>query len=116
MLLVCPGAPLADKFRAGEFEIVVAECSADSGDVARRIGRCLGESSPFYTYALPYRVNGKYYNIRDEHRRLSPVFSDASGDEQSQLDEPESWRPARAGAVGGRERAVADVRYVAGLE
>jgi hypothetical protein len=43
--------------------------------------RVASTSSPFFNYRLPYRVGHTYHYIRDEHRPMSPLFSDASGDE-----------------------------------
>jgi Protein of unknown function (DUF1559) len=87
-LLVCPGAPLADKVRSRQFVMRIpssAELSAMSPAelaVARR------NMSPFYAYRFPYRHGQKYHHIRHNHRSRLPVFSDTSGSEQEGLMSP----------------------------
>lgn len=87
-LLVCPGAPLADKVRDKTFKIVLPN-AAEIGDMSPdQLAYVAAHASPFYAYAMPYRDNGKYYKIRDEHRRMAPVFSDTSGDERTNSMSP----------------------------
>ncbi len=88
ILLVCPGAPLADKIRSGEFTIRLPNAEEIRAMTPVQLAHVTSTSSPFYNYRLPYRVGGHYCNIRDEHRNLSPVLSDASGGEPGDLTSP----------------------------
>ncbi len=90
--LVCPGAPLADKVRAGTFEIVLPNAAQIRAMSPHELANVSAKASPFYAYALPYRVNGKYYKIRDDRRRMSPVISDTSGDDQANSMSPNHGR------------------------
>jgi hypothetical protein len=81
-LLVCPGAPLADKFRSGELKIQLPSAEAIRVMSHAEKARVASTSSPFFNYRLPYRVGHTYHFIRNEHQPMSPLFSDASGDEQ----------------------------------
>jgi hypothetical protein len=82
-LLLCPGAPLADRFRSGELVLRLPNAERIGAMTPGQLVRATAVSSPFYNYRFPYRVGKKYYDIRDEHRSLSPVFADASGDDES---------------------------------
>jgi prepilin-type processing-associated H-X9-DG protein len=77
-LLVCPGAPLADKVRAGTFAIPLPSAIEIRAMSPKQLECAASKASPFYAYALPYRVDGKYCKIRNDHRQLSPVISDAA--------------------------------------
>lgn len=82
-LLVCPGAPRADEFRQGTFKIYLPNSVALQKMTPQQENGFAAQASPFYAYALPYRANGKYHKIRNTHRAMSPVLSDASGSEQT---------------------------------
>jgi hypothetical protein len=81
VLLVCPGAPLADKIRSGEWTINLPNAASLRAMTARQLFEVTAGMSPFYSYRFPYRIGREYYYIRDERRPLSPVFSDTSSDE-----------------------------------
>jgi hypothetical protein len=82
ILLICPGAPQADKFRAGQV-LPLPNAEQIRAMTPDQLVRVTAVSSPFYNYRFPYRVGAKYYDIRDEHRSLSPVIADASGDDEN---------------------------------
>jgi hypothetical protein len=78
-LLVCPGAP-----RARGFTIVLPSAAAIRAMSSAQLAHEAAKASPFYNYRLPYRIGGNYfYNIRNDQKTMSPVFSDASGDDQT---------------------------------
>ncbi len=83
ILLVCPGAPLADKFRSGELVLRLPNAEEIRAMKPGQLVRVTAVSSPFYNYRFPYRIGREYRDIRDEHRTLSPVLADASGDDES---------------------------------
>jgi hypothetical protein len=80
-LLKCPGAPLADKFRRDKLKLNLPKAEEIRSMPTAQLVSVTARSSPFYNYRFPYRVGQTYYNIRDEHRSLSPVLADASGDD-----------------------------------
>jgi hypothetical protein len=83
-LLKCPGAP-----RARGFTIVLPSSVAIRAMSSAQLAHEAAKASPFYNYRLPYRINGNYYyNIRTDHRTMSPVFADASGDEHTDSMSP----------------------------
>jgi prepilin-type processing-associated H-X9-DG protein len=84
ILLVCPGAPKTDKVRV----IPLPNAEEIRKMSAGQLMRITADASPFYNYRFPYRVGNKYYNIRDEHRSLSPVFADAPGGEDGEPMSP----------------------------
>jgi hypothetical protein len=78
ILLVCPGAPVTERIRAGEFAVRVPTSVQldqmepwDQTDARLRM-------SPCYAYQLPYRVRNKLVHLRGEDQKLAPVLSDAS--------------------------------------
>jgi prepilin-type processing-associated H-X9-DG protein len=79
VLLVCPGAPLADKIRAGEFAVSVPTTVRlfQMGPVARAEAR--QQMSPCYAYQFPYRDGNRFVYPRGAQQRLAPVLSDTSG-------------------------------------
>jgi hypothetical protein len=81
VLLRCPGAPLADKFRRGELKLDLPKAEEIRSMPAAQLMSITARSSPFYNYRFPYRVGQTYYNLRNDHRSLSPVLADASGDD-----------------------------------
>jgi hypothetical protein len=81
-LLVCPGAPVADKIRAGVYKIELPDAEEIRKLSSAELALASAKASPCYAYRLPYRTAGKYILIRDERRRMSPVLSDASGDDR----------------------------------
>jgi hypothetical protein len=81
-LLLCPGAPGADRFCSGELKIPLPSAEQIRAMPHAEVVRVASTSSPFFNYRLPYRVGHTYHYIRNEHRPMSPLFSDASGDEQ----------------------------------
>jgi hypothetical protein len=83
ILLLCPGAPLADRFRSGELVLRLPNAEQIRKMSPGQLVRVTAVASPFYNYRFPYRVGKKYYDIRDEHRSLSPVLADASGDDEN---------------------------------
>jgi hypothetical protein len=109
-LLVCPGAPLADKVRAGKFKIVLPNADQIQTMSADERDRISAKASPFYAYAMPYRVNGKYCKIRDEHRRMSPVFSDTAGNERADSMSPNhGFRLVQVQWADGSQRALPSI-------
>jgi hypothetical protein len=88
LMLVCPGAPLADKIRSGELTIRLPNAETLRAMTASQLNRVTALMSPFYNYRFGYRIGGEYYYARDEHQALSPVLSDASGDEQGFVVSP----------------------------
>ena len=93
-LLVCPGAPVADKIRAGVYRIVLPSGAEIRAMSPAQLAHASANASPCYNYRLPYQLAGKYVSIRDEHRSMSPVLSDATGDEQ-----PDSMSPNHGGRL-----------------
>jgi hypothetical protein len=88
VLLVCPGAPLADQFRAGESAVqiptraqLVAMSPSERAEARRNM-------SPFYAYQFPYRIGNQYFYRSDDRNSLSPVLSDTSDSEPGQLTSP----------------------------
>jgi hypothetical protein len=77
-LLVCPGAPSADKIRA---TFVLPSAETIQAMSPAELARASANASPCYNYRLPYMVAGKYTMKMDPHQQMSPVLSDASGDE-----------------------------------
>jgi hypothetical protein len=77
-LLVCPGAP-----RARGFTIMLPSAQAIRAMSSAQLAHESAKASPFYNYRLPYRVGGNYYYVQNDHRTMSPVLSDASGDNQT---------------------------------
>lgn len=93
-LLVCPGAPLADKIRAGTYTVVLPNAIEIRAMPSEQLERVSAKASPFFAYALPYRVDGKYCRIRNERGSMAPVLSDALGDAQK-----DSMSPNHGGRV-----------------
>jgi hypothetical protein len=81
ILLVCPGAPLADRFRRGELKLPLRNAEEIRAMTPAQLVRVTAVASPFYNYRFPYLDGRKYHDIPDEHRSLSPVLADASGDD-----------------------------------
>lgn len=77
-LLVCPGAPLADEIRSGRLKIYLPNAEVLRVMTADQQAKFAATASMFYNYRLPYRIGSDLYFIRDDHRKLSPVLSDAS--------------------------------------
>src|SRR5262249_35071494 len=71
-LLVCPGAPLADKIRAGTYAIVLPSQIEIRTMPPQQLERVSATASPFFAYALPYRVGGKYCRIRNDRGSMAP--------------------------------------------
>jgi hypothetical protein len=82
VLLVCPDSPLAEKIRDGYvFELPSAEQIGRM--TPAQFARFTANASPCYAYVLPHRNENEYYYVRNDHRELSPVFSDAVGDSKT---------------------------------
>jgi hypothetical protein len=93
VLLICPGAPLADEIRAGRLSIrppTVAQMAAMSPS---QFARATAKMSPFYNYRFPYRVGHQLCFIKDERKSLSPLFSDASNGTSSGQISPNHGGP-----------------------
>jgi hypothetical protein len=88
ILLVCPGAPLADRFRRGELKLPLRNAEEIRAMTPGQLVRITAISSPFYNYRFPYLDGRKYHDIRDEHRTLTPVLADASGDDNGNAMSP----------------------------
>jgi hypothetical protein len=78
ILLVCPGAPVTERIRDGEFAVRVPTSTQldqmepwDQTEARQRM-------SPCYAYQFPYRVRNGYVHLRGEKQKLAPVLSDAS--------------------------------------
>jgi hypothetical protein len=111
ILLHCPGAPQADKFRpGGELVLRLPNAEQIRDMTPGQLVRVTAVSSPFYNYRFPYRVGKKYYDIRDEHRSLSPVFADASGDDPNNPMSPNHCgRVVQVGCEDGSVRSLTSV-------
>jgi hypothetical protein len=81
-LLVCPGAPLADKIRAGTYAIVLPSALEIEAMTPQQFARASAKASPFFAYALPYRYDGKYCRIRNQRGSMVPVLADALGNDK----------------------------------
>ncbi|MEX0613714.1 MAG: hypothetical protein WD738_08560 [Pirellulales bacterium] len=88
VLLVCPGAPLADAIRSRQFVMRIPSLSQLRSMSPRQLAQARRNMSPFYAYCFPYRVGDKYHHIRDQRLPLSPVFSDTAGAEQEGFMSP----------------------------
>lgn len=88
LLLVCPGAPLADSIRSGQFAIKIPTSARLRTMSASELAAARRNMSPFFAYRFPYRIGPQIHYIRDERLPLSPLFSDTSGDEQHDLMSP----------------------------
>jgi hypothetical protein len=78
-LLVCPGAPLADAIRSGQFVMRIPTSAALRSMTPQQLAVARRFMSPFYAYRFPYRVGEQYFYVRDQRLPLSPIFSDTSG-------------------------------------
>jgi hypothetical protein len=88
LLLICPGAPLADEVRSGHFAIQIPTSAQLAGMADGELAKARMKMSPFMAYRFPYRVGANYFYIRDNRHSLSPLFSDTSGAEQDGLLSP----------------------------
>jgi hypothetical protein len=88
LVLVCPGAPLADAIRSGQRVIRIPSSAAIRSMSPAQLAAARRNMSPFYAYRFPYRVGQEYHYIRDERRPLSPIFSDTSGTRQDGFMSP----------------------------
>jgi hypothetical protein len=77
-LLVCPGAPSADKIRS---TFVLPSAETIRAMSRAELAQASANASPCYNYRLPYVVAGKYTMMGKPRQQMSPVLSDASGDE-----------------------------------
>jgi hypothetical protein len=106
-LLVCPGAPLADKIRAGTFAIVLPSAIEIQTMSPQQRDRVSAKASPFFAYALPYRFDGKYYRIRNQRGSMAPVLADALGnDEMTSLSPNHGGRFVQVQCADGRLRVL----------
>jgi hypothetical protein len=80
--LVCPGSPLADRFRSHELELRLPNAEQIHGMSHPQLMRVTAVSSPFYNYCFPYRVGKEYRDIQHRPASLSPVIADTSGDDE----------------------------------
>jgi hypothetical protein len=105
-ILVCPGAP-----GARGFTIVLPTSKAIRAMSSAQLAHEAAKASPFYNYRLPYRNNGKYYyDIRNDDRAMSPVFSDASGDDQTDPMSPNHYgRVVQVQCADGSLRSLTSV-------
>jgi hypothetical protein len=78
MLLVCPGAPLADKVRSGEFAVRVPTGGELSQMTGAELATVRQQMSPFYAYQFPYRAGERYVYPLGRLQNLAPVLSDTS--------------------------------------
>jgi hypothetical protein len=88
VLLVCPGAPLADAIRAGHFVIRIPSAAELESMSPAALAQAKRNMSPFYAYRLPYRIGEQYHYVRDERLPLTPVFADTAGPEHAGLMSP----------------------------
>jgi hypothetical protein len=110
ILLVCPGAPLADRFRSGELVLRLPNAEEIRAMPPDQLVRVTAVSSPFYNYRFPYREGRDYRDIRDERRSLSPVLADASGDDENNPMSPNhGGRLVQAQCVDGNLRMLTSV-------
>lgn len=88
VLLVCPGAPLADALRSGQFVMRVPTSEMLRAMSPAQLAVARRWMSPFYAYRFPYRVGEEYFYVRDQRMPLSPVFSDTAGARQDGFMSP----------------------------
>ena len=88
VLLVCPGAPLADAIRSGQFVLRIPNSAALRSMSPAQLAVARRNMSPFYAYRFPYRIGQEYRYIRDQRLPLSPIFSDTSGAAQDGFMSP----------------------------
>lgn len=88
VILVCPGAPLADEIRCGKFVMRVPSKIELQAMSPAQLAQAKRNMSPFYAYRFPYRIGQQYYYVRAERVRLSPLFSDTPGTEEDGLMSP----------------------------
>ncbi len=86
-LLVCPGAPLADSIRAGQFVIEIPTQKELDSMLPVELQDARRKMSPFYAYCIGYRVGQQYFYIRDGQFQ-TPVLCDGPGSEQDGLMSP----------------------------
>ena len=87
-LLVCPGAPLADAIRSGQFKMQIPSSASLRSMSPAQLAVARRNMSPFYAYRFPYRIGNEYHYIRDQRLPLSPIFSDTSGSKQAGFMSP----------------------------
>jgi hypothetical protein len=88
VLLVCPGGPLADKIRAGEFQVTIPTRAQLASMSPRELAEARRMMSPFYAYQFPFR-RGNYYTYRQDDRQpLAPILCDASSGEPGEIMSP----------------------------
>jgi hypothetical protein len=81
--LMCPGAPLADRFRSHELKLPLPNAEQIRAMSHAHLMRVTAVSSPFYNYCFPYRVGKEYRDIQYSSPSLTPVFADTSGDDEN---------------------------------
>ena len=91
-LLVCPGSPVAAQMRAGTYKIQLPNAEQIRRMSREELSAVAANASPCYNYCLPYVIAGKYFMVRDTNRRMSPVLSDAGGDEHADPMSPNHGR------------------------
>jgi hypothetical protein len=87
-LLVCPGAPVADKIRAGVYRIVLPSAEEIHGMSPVQLAHAAANASPCYNYRLPYQKDGRFISIQEGRGSISPVLSDAAGDGETDSMSP----------------------------
>ena len=89
LLLVCPGAPLADAVRSGQFAIQIPTSAQLAAMSAERIGRGQDEDVAVHCLSLsvPRRARTTI-TFATSRQSFSPLFSDTSGAEQDGLMSP----------------------------
>ena len=88
LLLVCPGAPLADAIRSGQLVMRIPTPASLRSMSPAQLAVARRNMSPFYAYRFPYRVGREYHYVRDQRLPLSPIFSDTSGTKQAGFMSP----------------------------
>jgi len=88
MWLVCPGAPLADEIRSGQFKIRIPSVAALRAMSPAAAAMAAKAISPFLAYRFPHQVNGEYRYLVNDRQSHSPLFSDTSGDEADGMMSP----------------------------
>jgi hypothetical protein len=79
VLLVCPGAPLADEIRAKRYAILVPTLEELKKMTPDELAAARRHMSPMIAYRLGYFVGPNYYYVRNEPVPHSPLFADAPG-------------------------------------
>jgi hypothetical protein len=105
-LLVCPGAPLADEFRLGRMALRLPNAEALRAMTASQLAQVSARMSPFYSYRFPFRIGNDFWYVRQDHRTLSPVLSDAGDDSGDGVSPNHGGRIVQVQFADGSQRTL----------